>query len=47
MKLLDASGSSFKFLPEIGYQLLPNAAVGVSFGYIKGYAHLITGYNRL
>lgn len=34
----DMSGSSFKFLPEIGYQLLPNAAIGVSFGYIKGYA---------
>ncbi len=47
----DASGSSFKFLPEIGYQLLPNAAVGVSFGYIKGYAAFgsldITDYKAL
>lgn len=34
----DQSGSSFKLLPEIGYQYKSNLAFGVSVGYIKGYA---------
>lgn len=32
------SGSSFKILPEVGYQYSENLAFGVSTGYIKGYA---------
>ncbi|MCI6160188.1 MAG: outer membrane beta-barrel protein [Prevotellaceae bacterium] len=34
----DKSGSSFKFLPEVGFQFSDNMAFGVSAGYIKGYA---------
>ncbi len=48
---VDMSGSSFKFLPEVGCQLLPNLAAGVSFGYIKGYAAFgsldVTDYKAL
>jgi hypothetical protein len=33
-------GFSFKFLPEIGYHLSLSTAVGINFGYIKGYAAL-------
>ncbi len=45
------SGFSFKFLPELGYHLSTSMAVGVSVGYIKGYAALgsidITDYKAL
>lgn len=36
----DQSGSSFKILPEIGYQFNNQMAFGVSMGYMKGYAAL-------
>ncbi len=36
----DQSGSSFKVLPEIGYQFSDYIAFGVSVGYLKGYAAL-------
>lgn len=37
---ISESGSSFKILPEIGYQYSKDLAFGASFGYVKGYAAL-------
>ena len=34
----DEDGSSFKFMPEIGYQLDPTLSIGVQVGYSHGYA---------
>ncbi|RRD02721.1 outer membrane beta-barrel protein [Prevotella sp. OH937_COT-195] len=34
----DLSGSSFKILPEVGYQYSDDLAFGISTGYVKGYA---------
>lgn len=34
----DESGTSFKIMPEIGYQLTDNVLVGVQVGYSSGYA---------
>ncbi len=36
----EESGSSFKILPEVGYQLNEQFAFGISLGYLKGYAAL-------
>lgn len=36
----DMGGTSFKIIPEVGYQLKDNLSVGISVGYSHGYAAL-------
>lgn len=36
----DQSGTSFKILPEVGYQLSDSWSIGLGFGFMKGYAAL-------